>query len=139
MFGLDPNNLSLLYPWHQSIDIREGSYTIPAPLAGGLTYYYSLLYKGPTEIGFSQTPLYFFTTAPRVLPVPFYENFETEAFQFANINGDNPWMRLPTGETPENYIIGNINMPVTYSFLIETGSHNLAATTGPTSASSIFA
>lgn len=130
MFGLDPNNLSLLYPWHQSIDIREGSYTFPAPLAGGLTYYYSLLYKGPTEIGFNQTPLSSFTTAPRVLPVPFYENFETEAFQFASINGDNPWMRLPTGETPENYIIGNINMPVTYSFLIETGSHNLAATTG---------
>ena len=75
-FGTDPANLDPYFDFiSELVEVRAGQAPFPAALAGGTTYYYQFWYSN--FFGLQQlTPLYSFTTGPRILPTPISENFD---------------------------------------------------------------
>ncbi len=122
-FGTDPANLDPYFDFiSELVEVRAGQAPFPAALAGGTTYYYQFWYASWNGLP-EYTPLYSFTTGPRILPTPVSNNFDEGMGIFFFQNGF--WM-------PESVETGNLNALITIpeagnSSLIEIGYHDLSS------------
>ena len=122
-WGPDPNNLSAHFPmFSELVNDRAGSFDFPDPLAGYTTYYYQMQYANMFGVT-CLSPVYQFTTGPRLLPTPILEHFDIGMGNFFSLTGY--WLNYDF-ETGDPGTISTISM-YNGGILMELGHHDLSS------------
>ncbi len=127
-FGVDPYNLQQNFVFYGTIESRDGSFTFPAPLAGYMTYYFALYYTNSIGSFIAYTPIYYFQTGPRSLPVPISENFDAATNIFLSVNPNSPFMAINL-EEGNPLSMANVRTAGRMGQMVEVGTHDLSSTT----------